>query len=174
MKTGQAGFTIVELLIAFSILAVLVVAVTPIFRQGNSFWQATQSQVELRQNLNSALQLIGREIRQAEPGTIKIIGSQSSDPNSQDIVTYEVYSNESAQSRGFSISGTPRHLNFAVNGRVTPITSTSLIDIEEATVYLDGTVYKISISGRYLSPNNIHPDDRVMTVSTGVGPRLGR
>lgn len=200
IKSDISGFTIVEMLVAFSIFAILVVVVTPVFRQGSGFWQTTQGQVELGQNLNSALEFLSRELRQAEPGTI-LPYNNSAEPDggwNRQVVTYNV----DGEQRGISLSPVkttarnvdqdsaqnsapnaarntaddqlqPKSLDFIRGGEEVAITS-STVDIVTAEVVYQEPVYNIKITGRYLPHGAVHPDSRELTVETSVAPRAGR
>ncbi len=154
----NSGLTMIELLIAFVIFGVLVVAVTPVFKEGNDFWQVTQAQVELRQNLNSALQLMSRELRQAKANTIII------NHVSDEIVRYKYDYDTSGPHNSFNLmesSGGRHYLEF--NGE--PVTAPDLINIDTTETWIvlessDPPVYKIQISGEYTGINKIDPDNR--------------
>ena len=157
----NSGMTMIELLIAFVIFGVLVVAVTPAFKQGSDSWQDTQADVELRQNLNSALQLISRELRQAKDSTINIGAGD-------EIVRYK-YDYDTSGHHNFIKrvkSGSSYYLEF--NGD--PVTAPELINITHAEVEQDGSnpVYFITISGEYIGRNEANPGNRKLTVETTV------
>jgi|GEM_PF-6587055 len=182
--TGKdtAGFTLVELLISFSIFAVLVLAVTPVFRQGYDYWQIGRGQVELRQNLNSALEYIAGELRIAggDSGSVTTGGEE---PNSGFIVKYRY------EDGGFNhyffrlegLGGGPRYIVFDDGSNAAAVTSTSVVNIVDATVKRvnPGPGYDISITGEYVGPDNRDPDTRQgikgdylkLTVKKRVVPR---
>ncbi|MHB9094397.1 MAG: PulJ/GspJ family protein [Eubacteriales bacterium] len=171
IRTDISGFTIVELLIAFSVFAVLVAVITPLFKQGSDFWQATRSEVELRQNLNSAVQLIGSELRQADPDSI-----QTGDAvNGEKVVIYHVPGDSTT--RGFSLdTSSPGRLRFINGDTVVPVTS-SVIDVTTADVVYSDPGFNITVSGRYLRPGAGYKDIKdngELTVVTTVTPRAGR
>ncbi len=158
---NNLGFTIVEMLIAFSVFAILAVAITPVFKQGNDFWQAAESEAELRQSLNSALQVISRELRQAEPGSISV--------GANPVVAYTA----NGQTRALYIVPNPgrpeaRHIEFSDGSAVTP---SLLVNILDFRVSEDGFGYSISITGRYAGINNIRTENKELTVATRVFPR---
>lgn len=177
LKKDAAGFTMIELLIALTVFAVLAGAITPIFQQGNKYWQITQSRTELRQSLNSALQLMAGELRQANHGSIEASEALPEIANGDiPIVQYVVNSGSGTENRSFSLPKSGRkHLNFNRGERSVSITPTAAIDIIAATVESQPgqgqLLYKITIQGEYRLPNDVHSDDRLLTVQTYVAPR---
>lgn len=174
LKNDITGFTIVELLIALTVFAVLASVITPVFKQGNTYWQITQSRTELRQTLNSALQLMASELRQADPGSIEASEALPELPNGdRPIIKYSV--NNGVENRSFSLPRSGKKpLNFNRGGKSITITPATAIDIIEATVEEQPgqpPLYKITIQGEYILPNAVHPDDRMLTVQTYVAPR---
>lgn len=175
---GTAGFTMVELLIAITVLAVLAAAVTPVFKQGNEYWQIVQSRTELRQSLNSALQLMAEELRQAKPGTIDASeGRPETDSGDEPVVSYDINNGSDVEHRSFSLSkSASRHLNFNYGEKSVPITPTAAVHIIAATVMEQAgqgqaPLYQITIQGEYRLPNAVHAEERLMTVQTVVAPR---
>jgi type II secretory pathway pseudopilin PulG len=167
INNNSAGFTIIELLIAFIIFAVLVVAVTPLFRQGNYYWQAAQSQVELRQNLNNALDFISKEMRKADtdPGAIQ----PESDPG---IITYRTNGDTYRIYVAGSNTGSPPYRHVVFNdGSDKTLTSPSKIDIVNTNVYLNSTGYEIWLTGEYMGSNALNSSRERLTVHTNVVPR---
>ena len=159
----NSGLTMIELLIAFVIFGILVVAVTPVFKQGSDSWQDTKAEVELRQNLNSALQFMSREMRQAKEGNINTGAGN-------EIVRYKYdYDYDTSGHHNFIKrvkSGSSYYLEF--NGD--PITAPELINITHAEVEQDGSnpVYNITISGEYIGRNEANSGNRKLTVETTV------
>lgn len=178
IEKETAGFTIVELLVAITVLALLAAAVTPVFKQGNDYWQIIQSRTELRQSLNSALQLMAEELRQAKPGTIEVSEALPETANGDEtVVTYDTNKSSASNHRSFSLTRSKlRHLNFNYGGKSVPITPTAAIDIIDVTVTEqagqgEAPLYQIIIQGEYRLPNAVRADERRLTVQTVVAPR---
>jgi prepilin-type N-terminal cleavage/methylation domain-containing protein len=167
INESSPGFTMIELLIAFIIFAMLVLAVTPLFKDGNYYWQAAQSQVELRQNLNGALDFISKEMRKADPesGAIQPESYPGIITYSADGSTYQIYVTGSN-------SGVPpyRHIVFD-DGSAKVLTSPSKIDIISTNVYSSSTGYEIWLTGEYKGSNNLDSSRERLTVHTNVVPR---
>lgn len=178
LKENISGFTLVELLVAFAVFAVLVLVMTPVFKQGLDFWEITQSQVELRQNLDSATDFMSRELRRAIPGSIV-----TGDPDY--IVSYNVYDDvdENVYNNprySFTIPQ-PKNGNHYIifqaggSAKQVEITSPSVIDIKSAVVesplYPD-TSYQITITGEYEGRNAVKAGNKELTVKTRFSPRV--
>lgn len=148
---NDSGMTMIELLIAFVIFGILVVAVTPVFKQGSDSWQDTKAEVELRQNLNSALQLMSRELRQAKASTVNV-------GTGDEIVRYKYDYDTSGPHNSFKWlgSGGRKYIDFSSESESKHVTVPDLINITDARVILvssDPPVYKIRISGEYTKGN---------------------
>jgi hypothetical protein len=65
-KTGAGGFTLVELLLALVIAALVVLAIPAAFRGGTQVWQRTDRHAEVLQNGMIGLEEVVRELRQAD------------------------------------------------------------------------------------------------------------
>ena len=152
----NAGVTLIELLIAFVVFGVMVVAVTPVFKEGNDFWQVTQAQVELRQNLNSALQLMSRELRQAKPETINI------NAHTGEIVRFKYDYSPSGAPNSFNLTESSGDMHY-IEFNSEAVTAPHLINVTDARVVVissEPPVYRIEISGEYTGRNKIAPDNR--------------
>lgn len=76
-KTGAGGFTLVELLLALVIAALVVLAIPAAFRGGTQVWQRTDRHAEVLQNGMIGLEEVVRELRQADE--LMAISDPSSD-----------------------------------------------------------------------------------------------
>lgn len=155
------GFTMVELVVALAVFAILTAVITPIFKQGTGFWETTQSQVELRQSLNQALELMAKTLRQADPNTVTATeNAPATEPGDMVLQCF--------------VGGDPRNfvLKEGTGGAVylelksEPVTSSSLIRITEAMVRplsSGSSGYEIEITGRYVGSSEA---DSELTVRT--------
>lgn len=71
----KAGVTLIELLVALTVFALLMVAFYTVFKIGNKAYETGKKRVELTQNARVALDMMASQIRQALPGTLSIDGS---------------------------------------------------------------------------------------------------
>ena len=69
------GVTLVELLVAVSMFALLMVAFYSVFKIGNKAYETGEKRVELIQNARVALDMMASQIRQALPSTLSIDSS---------------------------------------------------------------------------------------------------
>jgi len=153
----DSGMTMIELLIAFVIFGIMVVAVTPVFKQGSDSWQDTRADVELRQNLNAALQLMSRELRQAKVSTINI-------GTGDEIVRYKYDYDTSGPHNSFKWLGSSGRKYIEFNSE--SVTASDLINITNVRVERVGAepVYEITITGEYTGGNRTES----LTVETKV------
>lgn len=161
-----SGFTMVELVVALAVFAILTAVITPIFKQGSGFWESTQSKVELRQNLNPALELMAKTLRQAAPNTVSGTGNTPATQPGETVLECTV----DGSSRNFLLKeGAGGAVYLELNSE--PVTSTTLIKITEAQVSpLDSGSYgyKIAITGRYLAGSAVNDADKELKVETTV------
>ncbi len=159
---NDSGMTMIELLIAFVIFGILVVAVTPVFKEGSDSWQDTKAEVELRQNLNSALQLMSRELRQAKASSINI------EEDENEIVNYQ-YSTDGSTNY-FKVEESSEGTHY-IEFNSESVTAPALINITEACVVRlssNPPKFEIAISGEYVGSNEIASRNRKLTVKTTV------
>ena len=62
---GQAGFTLVELMVAMSIFLLILVGIFQVFDPSHSAYQASERKLGVQQNARVAMEQMVREIRQA-------------------------------------------------------------------------------------------------------------
>jgi prepilin-type N-terminal cleavage/methylation domain-containing protein len=79
-STGRAGFTLLEMLLAISIFAILIVLITGILGQVNGMWIMTQAQNQQQQAGRVLLNFLARDINKA------MLPLQTSNPNSLEFV----------------------------------------------------------------------------------------
>jgi prepilin-type N-terminal cleavage/methylation domain-containing protein len=72
------GLTLVELLASMGLLAILLSAVVPAWQSGLLLWQRQTGIMEMQRDERMVLDVMAKEIRRAEPGSVKIV------PNSSD------------------------------------------------------------------------------------------
>ena len=65
MKTQAKGFTLLEMLVAMTLLAVIMVVLAQVFQASNAAWTGGVRQVEMSMEGRSLLGLISRELSQA-------------------------------------------------------------------------------------------------------------
>lgn len=162
----SSGFTMVELVVSLAVLAILTAVLTPIFKQGTGFWEATQSQVELRQNLNPALELMAKTLRQASPNTVVATGSTPATEPGDIVLQCDV----EGDLRSFILKeGTGEAVYLELKSE--PVTSSSLIRITEAMVRplsSGSNGYEIEITGKYIGSGVVNSADSELTVKTTV------
>ena len=71
----RAGVTLIELLVALTVFAFLMVAFYTVFKIGNKAYETGEKRVELIQNARVVLDMMASQIRQALPDTLSIDGS---------------------------------------------------------------------------------------------------
>ncbi|MBO8137648.1 MAG: prepilin-type N-terminal cleavage/methylation domain-containing protein [Desulfotomaculum sp.] len=62
-STGEQGFSLIELLIALSIMGIIITAVMSLMLQGHLTWTQDCKEIELQENLQIAMDKISREAR---------------------------------------------------------------------------------------------------------------
>ena len=77
-----SGFTIIELLVASTILVILFGSITAVFLAANRAWTQSEARAQIHQNAREALSQMSREIATAFP---------SSDSNKQLVLTHSTY-----------------------------------------------------------------------------------
>ncbi len=65
MRNNSGGHTLVELMIAMAIAAILVTAIFQVYQFRQNSYSKQQLAVEMQQNIRAAVSLIKREIRMA-------------------------------------------------------------------------------------------------------------
>ena len=171
LKKDTSGFTLVELLVAFAVFTVLVLVMTPVFKQGTDFWETTQSQVEIRQSLNSAMEFMTKELRRSGSRSV-VTGANES------IVAYNVYNDP----KTYSFTLDPQEKNPQIHvinfraGSSAPITLTSAsVDVTEVVIDSpsgNDQSYEIKITGRYVGRNAIKDGSKKLTIKTRFTPRV--
>jgi prepilin-type N-terminal cleavage/methylation domain-containing protein len=69
---NQRGFTLVEIIIALTILSMLFIVISYIQARGAASYAATSQSVEVQESLRIALNKMSRELKGAEVGSIEI------------------------------------------------------------------------------------------------------
>jgi prepilin-type N-terminal cleavage/methylation domain-containing protein len=69
---NQRGFTLVEIIIALTILSILFIIISYIQARGAASYAATSRNVEVQESLRIALNKMSRELKGAEVGSIEI------------------------------------------------------------------------------------------------------
>lgn len=69
---NQRGFTLVEIIIALTILSILFIVISYIQARGAASYAATSQSVEVQESLRIALNKMSRELKGAEVGSIVI------------------------------------------------------------------------------------------------------
>jgi len=72
---GQAGFTLVELLVAAAVLALFMAGLYQAVTFGLTSWERSQFRVDVQQNVRTAINHVSRELRTAESFEILHSGS---------------------------------------------------------------------------------------------------
>ncbi|MDD4360631.1 MAG: prepilin-type N-terminal cleavage/methylation domain-containing protein [Syntrophaceticus sp.] len=69
---NQRGFTLVEIIIALTILSILFIVISYIQARGAASYAATSQSVEVQESLRIALNKMSRELKGAQAGSIEI------------------------------------------------------------------------------------------------------
>jgi prepilin-type N-terminal cleavage/methylation domain-containing protein len=104
---NQSGFTLAELLVAATVMAVVMAGIFVLQRGGQEAYLLGSNRVETQQNARVALELMTRELRSA--ASITTIAS----------ATDLTFVDQAGQTLRYSLSGTT--LNRTVNGTTTPL-----------------------------------------------------
>lgn len=167
----RSGFTLVELLVTITIFSIIVAATAPLFKQGEQFFQITQSQTELRQNLDIALSIMSKKIREANV----VVGTPNqplpaANPGDTVFSCSDDTSNSTFVLRKVT-GGNCAYINYESDSISEPVTSTTLIKITSARVSESSGGWDITITGKYEGPSAINENYKELTVQTTVFPR---
>lgn len=89
----QCGYSLVELMVAMSIVIALMAAVSVAMGVGRDSWMTTTAQIEVRENMRSAQARITREFRETgsdKDGNIEMAITAGGGANGSDVVTFAV------------------------------------------------------------------------------------
>ena len=100
---NDSGFTLVEILVVISIIAIITVAVSSYVRIGGGIWETENKHTEVFQNALIGLDKISRELKQAKEITAV------SDPNDPDGYGYIIFKD---------VNGTSSSFQYKSNGSV--------------------------------------------------------
>jgi len=71
-RPGQAGFTLIELMIAVALLGVGLAFITNMFLNGWRLWKRSFDELILQRNARDTMAVVTRALREAKPGTVQI------------------------------------------------------------------------------------------------------
>ncbi len=69
---GKQGFTLVEIIIALTVFALLFTVIAYLQAKGTNSYTSTSQQVDVQENLRLALSKMSTELRAANPSTVRI------------------------------------------------------------------------------------------------------
>lgn len=77
---NRSGLTLVELMVASTIIAIIMVGISTFFTQGINFFRVSQAKLDVQRDARSALDNINRQLRQAKASTIVIDRKDTAQP----------------------------------------------------------------------------------------------